>query len=191
MRWEGFLVLILFFGGCTSQQQSVALLSGVSTEGAPICLTNPSGIPAIVQKFFATRDLTTEEGKIDYLIERVRSSDLIFFRNKVEYNGQAASEFLRWKMNRWKSRYHTKIDTAQDFISKIASGSKMSGQPYVIVLSNGSRHNLQSVLQNELNVLERCLRNYPSPKEEVQPKQEPVVGGAVSTAQKVGTSVGR
>ncbi|MBI4372504.1 MAG: DUF5329 family protein [Candidatus Omnitrophica bacterium] len=189
-KWRSLWILVLFFHGCvaqTHQQEPVALLHGVSEEGTPICLANPSGIPSIVQKFFATRDLTTEEGKIDYLLERLRSSRLTFYRNKVEYTGQSAAEFLRWKMNRWKSRYHTKIDMAQDFVVKIASSSKMSGQPYVVVLSDGSRHPLQSVLQNELDALEACLKEYSEPetKEEAKPEAGADVADAVLPNQKV------
>ncbi|MBI4394771.1 MAG: DUF5329 family protein [Candidatus Omnitrophica bacterium] len=165
-----FLVLLLLFYGCAAQkpQPSVALLDGISKEGAPICLSESSGIPKIVRKFFQVRDLTTEEGKIDYLIERVRTSRVTFYRNKVEYNAQASAEFLRWKMNRWKTRYHTKIDTAQDFVTKIVAGSKMSGKPYEVILSDGSRHNFQSVMQNELNALETCLKEYAASESESQ-----------------------
>ena len=166
MKREWFLVFLLFCFGCASQE--VPLLSGFTQEGTPVCLADRGDIPAIVQKFYKTRDLTTEEGKIDYLLERLRSSKLVFFRNRVEYNGASAAEFLRWKLDRFRARYHMKIETAQDFVSQIASGSKTSGQPYAVVLSDGSRHNLQYVLQNELNALESCLKQYPAEGKEKQ-----------------------
>jgi len=152
------LILILFCLGCASKQ--TPLLDGVNLEGAPLCLGEQAGIPAIVQKFYTSRDLTTEEGKIDYLLERIRTSDLIFVRNKVEYSGPQAAEFLRWKMGRMEKRYHIKINTAQDFVSQVSSGSKMSGQPYSVTLNDGSYHNLQHILQNELAALEACLKQY-------------------------------
>ena len=160
---SGAVLFLVLCGGCATNQ--VALLNGVSQEGTPICLANPTGIPAVVQRFFATRDLTTEEGKIDYLLDRVRHSDLLFIRNKVEYQGAGAADFLRWKLNRMEKRYHVKVKTAQDFISQVTGGSRTSGEPYTVVLSDGSRHNLQNVLQNELSVLESCLKQLSSQAE--------------------------
>jgi hypothetical protein len=156
------LIIFLFFAGCASTKNSpVVLLSGVSKEGAPICLDERSGIPAAVQKFYSQRDLTTEEGKIDYLLERIRGSKLIFVRNKVEYVGPAAASFLHWKLDRWRSRHYAKITTAQEFVNLITRGSKVSGEPYSAILKDGTRHDLQNVLQNELDALEACLKQLP------------------------------
>jgi len=157
MKRTHLLIFLLFCLGCASEQ-SAPLLSGYTREKAPVCLADQSGIPLAVKKFYATRDLTTEEGKIDYLLQRVRDSKLTFVRNRVEYSGSGAAEFLRWKLDRFKTRYHMKIETAQDFITQVASGSRTSGEPYAVVLNDGSRHNLENVLQNELNALESCLK---------------------------------
>ena len=180
MRRKTLFIIFLLAScfGCASQ--GTPLLEGVTLQGNPVCLANPEGIPDIVRKFFATRDLTTEEGKIDYLLERVRKSDFIFIRNKVEHDGRSAAEFLRWKMGRMERRYHVKIKTAQDFISQVASGSRMSGQPYAVVLSDGTRHNLQNILQNELNALEFCLKQYATKVETTQPKSN--TGATPATA---------
>ena len=126
MKREFTAFLLLVFLGCASQ--ATPLLQGLSAEGIPLCLNDRSATPSFVEKFFQVRDLTTEEGKIDYLFERIRNSKLIFIRNKVEYNGSSASEFLRWKLDRTKQRYHVEIKTAQDFISSVATSSKTSGQ---------------------------------------------------------------
>lgn len=166
-----FIVLIASLYGCA--QQRPTLLSGQTLEGAPICLDNQDNIPAIVKKFFNTRDLTTEEGKIDYLMERIQNSKLTFIRNKVEYDSASAASFMRWKLNRWQKK-GMKITTAQDFVSFVSSGSAMSGQPYAVILQDGTRHNLQSILQNELIALEFCLKQY-SVQNEAKPddnKQE-------------------
>lgn len=156
-----FFLFIFLCAGCANRTIPVALLSGVSKEGAPICLGDRSGIPAFVQQFYNQRDLTTEEGKIDYLLERLRNSQLVFIRNRVEYTGPQAAGFLRWKLDRWRNRHHIKINTAQEFVDHIASGSKTSGDPYVVILEDGGRHNLRNVLQNELDALEVCLRDFP------------------------------
>ena len=163
-KYAAFFVLFLLCLGCASEK--VALLEGMALDGAPVCLENRSQIPALVRKFYATRDLTTEEGKIDYLIERVRTSSLVFIRNQVHYSGPGAAEFLRWKLRRLEKRWHVKVETAQDFVSQVASGSRMSGDPYAVVLGDGSRHDLQDVLQNELNALKACLQQGMVPPDE-------------------------
>ena len=157
-----YILLLVCLIGCASNQQT--LLTGKTLAGTPVCLDDRDNIPAFVKKFFNTRDLTTEEGKIDYLMERIRNSKLIFVRNKVEYDSASAATFLRWKLNRWKKK-GAKIDTAQEFVSTIASSSSMSGQPYAVVLLDGSRHDLKSVLQNELDALEYCLKQLPTNQE--------------------------
>ncbi len=162
-QWTWFFLFVTLCSGCASKNPSVALLSGVTEEGAPICLDDRTGIPAFVEKFYAQRDLTTEEGKIDYLLERLRRSQLVFVRNRVEYSGAQSAGFLRWKLDRWQTRRNIKIDTAQEFVDRIAGGSKMSGQPYALVLKDGSRHDLKKVLQNELDALESCLKQFPPP----------------------------
>ena len=173
------LVLVILVG-CASK--GTPLLEGTNLQGNPVCLANPEGIPEIVRKFFATRDLTTEEGKIDYLLERVRKSDLIFIRNKVEHDGRSAAEFLRWKLNRLEKRYGIKVQAAQDFISQVASGSRISGEPYTVRLKDGTHHNLQKILQNELAALEFCLKQYEEPKEAFASPQPSAGSGADSSA---------
>ena len=162
-----FLLAALLFG-CAAPK-GTPLLQGTTLQGDPVCLANPEGIPEIVRKFFATRDLTTEEGKIDYLLERVRKSDLIFIRNKVEHDGRSAAEFLRWKLNRLERRYGIEVKTAQGFITHVASGSRVSGEPYSVTLSDGTHYNLQDVLQNELSALEFCLKQYEPKAEAAEP----------------------
>lgn len=165
--WVVSLLLAVCFG-CASRPGKTPLLEGSTLQGNPVCLENPEGIPDVVRKFFATRDLTTEEGKIDYLLERIRKSDLVFIRNDVEYDGKSSSQFLRWKFGRLKRRYKFKIETAKDFVEQVTSGSRTSGEPYTVILKDGSQHNLQSILQNELNVLEFCLRQYAPKAEEAK-----------------------
>lgn len=179
LKYVPVVLFLLTLIGCTSAAKESALLGGETLEGAPICLDNQEKIPAFVKKFFNTRDLSTEEGKIDYLLERISRSKLTFIRNKVEYDSASAAKFMRWKLDRWKKK-GAKIETAQGFISFISSGSKTSGQPYTIILQDGSRHNLQTVLQNELNALLYCLQQYASEEKieaslgsSTNPKNEP------------------
>ncbi|MBI4358488.1 MAG: DUF5329 family protein [Candidatus Omnitrophica bacterium] len=181
MKRASFVVFLLLCLGCASKQ--VVLLNGASVTEQPLCLDDRAGIPAIVQKFYATRDLTTEEGKIDYLIERVRSSNLVFVRNRVEYSGPQAAGFLRWKLGRMERSHHIKVKTAQDFVSEVASGSRMSHQPYTVALRDGGREDLQYVLQNELDVLEACLKQYAAKVEEVNSGASTQASTRPTTAQ--------
>lgn len=157
-RWP-FLFMLFCLSACASQGST--LLTGRTVAGEPICLDNRDSIPAVVRKFFNTRDLTTEEGKIDYLIDRIRNSHLRFIRNRIEYDSDSAGKFIRWKLDRLRSK-GSKIETAQDFVSVVTSGSRMSGQPYTIILQGGNRYHLQLILQNELDALEYCLKQYPT-----------------------------
>lgn len=159
-----FVLFFLFWLGCASQP--VVLLNSVTDTGENICLDDRANIPAFVQKFYATRDLTTEEGKIDYLIERVKNANLVFVRNKVEYTSPAAAGFLRWKLERMEKKHNVKIQTAQDFVSQVVSGSRMSGEPYTVILKGGGSHNFQDILQNELDLLNQCLEQYASSSEQ-------------------------
>ena len=172
-QWGWILLFVSLCFGCASKNPSVALLSGVTEEGAPICLDDRTGIPAFVEKFYARRDLTTEEGKIDYLLERLRHSRLVFVRNRVEYTGPASASFLRWKLDRWRIKHRMKIETAQGFVDFITAGSRMSGEPYAVILKDGGRYDLKKVLQNELDALESCLKQFPPPAPQLASGGEP------------------
>ena len=114
----------------------------------------------VVERYYGVRDLTTDEGKIDYLIGRVQSSNLIFIRNRVKYNAYASANFLRWKFQRLKQKHHVEIKTAREFIKRVSTSSKMSGKPYVVVLGDGTSHYLSDILKNELDALEFHLKRY-------------------------------
>ena len=134
------------------------LLSGTSSLGLPVCFEDPSKIPTFFASYYATRDLTTEEGKIDYLIERVRSSNRTYIRNGVETGSDVAARFLRWKLNRLRTYHKMTIETAEDFVHMVTSGSRMTGTPYAVIIPEaGGKFNFEDVLQNELNVLNACI----------------------------------
>ena len=147
-------VFVLSFSSHTAEAK---LMNGVSGDGRPVFLSEPSEISRAIKKFKLMRDLTTEEGKIDYILSRVRSSQLKFIRNGMETDGDAAAQFMRWKIGWYEDKYKTKIKTPHDFISNITKGSEKTGKPYVLILPDGSQHNAQSILQNEENKLEELL----------------------------------
>lgn len=72
---------------------------------------------------------SAEQHRIDMLIEAVdKQSDLVFIRNGSEHNAEEAANHLRRKMRRAGNR----ISTAEEFIDHLATGSSLSGKPYMI-----------------------------------------------------------
>ena len=75
-----------------------------------------------------------EKGKIESLIHQVEVlQNAKFIRNGKSYDSTDAAKFLRGK---WDSKAK-EIETAEDFIQKVASVSSTSGQPYLIRFSDG------------------------------------------------------
>ncbi len=162
MKFGWVFLSFLFYSGCASAPATPLLSGPISTDNAALCFSARSEIVSIVERFFATRDLTTEEGKIDYLLNRVRDAKVSFIRNREEYTSQNAAKFLRWKLNRLRSLHNIPVDTAQDFVAKVSAGSRISGEPYTVVFRDGSRYPMRDILQNELDQLETCLKAIPS-----------------------------
>lgn len=75
-----------------------------------------------------------EQRKIDYLIDSVSQlHDAQFIRNGSSYGADKAVSHLRLKL-----RYAgDKVQTADDFIRLCATGSSMSGKPYLIRFADG------------------------------------------------------
>ena len=74
--------------------------------------------------------------EIEYLLQKVEQSDCLFQRNGKQYSAQKAAEHLRFKYAKVKSR----ILTADDFVTHIASKSSISNKPYFLICSDAS-HN--------------------------------------------------
>jgi hypothetical protein len=92
---------------------------------------------------------SAEIKKIEMLIEQVRDlKDAEFVRNGSSYNSKHAATFLRRK---WQAN-GSSVQTARDFIDKVASESGTSGKPYLIRFNDGkeiqSREFLLARLQN-------------------------------------------
>jgi len=84
-------------------------------------------------KVFANPE--SEHYKIDYLLNMIGSSDLVFIRNYTEYTGKEAQTHLREKMDYTGDSVHT----AEDFINYIGSESSATGTPYYVRLANGTQ----------------------------------------------------
>jgi Family of unknown function (DUF5329) len=72
--------------------------------------------------------LASENEEIQYLLSFIGASDCIFIRNGDEHPSKEASEHLEMKYNHVKKR----IQTAEDFIDKIASKSSLSRRQYTV-----------------------------------------------------------
>lgn len=57
-----------------------------------------------------------------------KRSDLVFIRNGQEHNTAEAVSHLRLKLDNTRNR----LETAEQFIDKVASSSSISGQPYFV-----------------------------------------------------------
>jgi len=75
-----------------------------------------------------------EKAKIESLISHVQGlENATFVRNGSEYSAANAAKFLRAK---WE-RHEKEVQTAADFIAKVASASGTSGKAYLIRFKDG------------------------------------------------------
>ncbi|HET6432494.1 DUF5329 domain-containing protein [Dyella sp.] len=75
-----------------------------------------------------------EQRRIDYLIDSVAQlHDARFVRNGRDYGADKAVSHLRMKLRYAGDR----VQTAEDFIRLCATGSSMSGTPYLIRFADG------------------------------------------------------
>ena len=68
------------------------------------------------------------QAEIDYLLEFVGKSGCEFYRNGKWYTAEKAQAHLRSKYENVVARWS--VDTAEDFIAKVATKSSMSGRTY-------------------------------------------------------------
>lgn len=72
---------------------------------------------------------------IEHLISLVADSELTFVRNGKRYEGADAADHMRKKYE----YFDDDIASPEDFIRLAASRSLISGKPYFVILSDGSR----------------------------------------------------
>ena len=73
------------------------------------------------------------ESVIQFLLQHVADSGLIFIRNSERHDAADAAEH----MNNKYEYFRDKIKTPEEFIQRCASKSLLSGKPYRVVLDNG------------------------------------------------------
>lgn len=99
-----------------------------------------------------------EKQKIEALITRVGGlKDAKFVRNGSTYGPSSAVRFLRGK---WEANAAA-VNTAQDFIDKIASVSGTSNKPYLIRFNDGKEITSREFLMAELRKIEPRTQRSP------------------------------
>ena len=122
-----------------------AALAGVATGLAIVGL----GVP----RWACAAPGAAEQARIDKLIEAVgQKQDLVFIRNRSEYNAKQAAEFLRRKL---RSMGGDEVKTCEDFIVHIASKSSTSGEIYRVRLTDGKVMPSEEFLRGEMARIER------------------------------------
>ncbi len=66
--------------------------------------------------------------EIEYLLAFVQQSECVFVRNGDDHGPADAAAHIRKKYQHFKK----KINTTEDFIKRAATGSLMSGKPYLV-----------------------------------------------------------
>jgi len=87
---------------------------------------------ALAAAFAAPAAYATPDAKasaeIDQLLSAIQTSNCTFVRSGQEYDGNAARRHLEFKLGFVRSR----LDTADQFVDKLASSSSSTGEPYHI-----------------------------------------------------------
>jgi len=93
----------------------------------------------------------SEKQKIEALIKQIANlKDAKFVRNGSAYNADSAAVFLRRK---WGAN-ESEVNTARDFIDKVASFSGTSGKPYLIRFKDGGEIKSRDFLLAQLKKLD-------------------------------------
>ncbi|MDE3271024.1 DUF5329 family protein [Pseudoalteromonas sp. G4] len=97
--------------------------------------------------------MATMPKDIQFLIEQVKKSDCIFFRNGSAFTAKEAANHLTLKYNNGK-RY---AKNGNDFINNIASKSSWTGINYKIKCSNSDEITTNKWLFNQLKYYNKSL----------------------------------
>lgn len=104
-------------------------------------------------------DPSYEKARIEYLLERLSRTTYNFLRNGETHDSKKAVLLMRYKWAKFKSE----VITAEDFASKIAAGSRTSGEPYYLKAHNRF-YLVKDILFFELEQLDQALLRYQAGK---------------------------
>lgn len=84
-----------------------------------------------------------EEARINAMLDALsQQKELVFVRNGDEHTCDEAVSHLKLKLGNTRNR----IDTAEQFIDKVASSSSITGEPYIVKIPGKSDENAQPFL---------------------------------------------
>jgi hypothetical protein len=110
-------------------------------------LSNEVSSKVAYQKYLIGHDKKLNE--INYLLDLIENSSLVFERNGQRGSGKEAARIFEYKFN----QYNNKIHTTEDFIEKVASFSSHTKKSYYVILPEGKKLLLKELLYTELKKL--------------------------------------
>ncbi|MCP4000712.1 MAG: DUF5329 domain-containing protein [Gammaproteobacteria bacterium] len=101
----------------------------------------------LLSTILLTNTSTASEAEVEYLLSAVGNSGCLFIRNGAEHPPAEAEGHLRMKYKNG-SRY---VSSTDDFITRIASKSSWSGNPYQILCPGKEPQSSSQWLNNQLS----------------------------------------
>lgn len=97
-----------------------------------------------------------EEARINAMLQGLaQQKDLVFIRNGSEHTCDEAVSHLQLKLGNTRSR----IDTAEQFIDKVASSSSVTGKPYIVRIPGQADEAAQPYLHHLIKATDKTLTN--------------------------------
>ncbi|HEY4467156.1 MAG TPA: YfeK family protein [Klebsiella sp.] len=97
-----------------------------------------------------------EEARINAMLDALsQKKDLVFVRNGDAHNCEEAVSHLRLKLGNTRNR----IDTAEQFIDKVASSSSITGKPYIVRIPGNSDENARPYLHALITETDKTLKH--------------------------------
>lgn len=95
-----------------------------------------------------------EEARINAMLSALaQQHDLTFVRNGDDHTSEEAVSHLQLKLSNTRNR----INTAEQFIDKVASSSSMTGKPYIVKIPGKSDENAQTYLHSLIEQTDKTL----------------------------------
>ncbi|PXW49471.1 hypothetical protein DET57_101169 [Klebsiella oxytoca] len=95
-----------------------------------------------------------QEARINAMLDALaQKKDLIFVRNGDAHTCEEAVSHLRLKLGNTRNR----INTAEQFIDKVASSSSITGKPYIVRIPGKSDKNAQPYLHTLIDETDKTV----------------------------------
>ena len=143
----GFLPILLISTFATACNHTRSCQHSDAPAGQIFLSPNPNFESSTFAKW---NGQSSEKARIRYLLERMAASDEHFVRNGETHDGKQARIWLLYKMGHWVNG----VDTAEDFVSRVATFSQKTGNLYLVQQADGQIYSLQSLLRNELSAFD-------------------------------------